>query len=161
MGHCDDRQCRQHNSRSGQGCLICLRRQYPYVRGVRRRRAPGDYVYNGQGQRVKKVEATGDLRTFVFHYGPRGELLGETVYDQYGVKIRERDYLWLDMLPLAQSERTFSGSTVTSDLFVYLHADQLNTPRLATNRLERLSGAGTAMPSGSEAQTQTQTLTWN
>ena len=36
-------------------------------------------------------------------------------------------------MPLAQSEREFSGTTITSDQFVYLHADQLNTPRLATD----------------------------
>jgi RHS repeat-associated protein len=97
------------------------------------------YVYNGQGQRVKKVEATGAERTFVFHYGLGGELLGETVYDDVGAKIEERDYLWPDTLPVAQSERAFSGSTVTSSQFVYLHADQLDTPRLATN------GSGTVV----------------
>jgi hypothetical protein len=68
------------------------------------------YVYNGQGQRTKKVEATGDERTFVFHYGLGGKLLGETVYDDLGAKIEERDYLWLDMLPVAQSIRTKSTS---------------------------------------------------
>jgi hypothetical protein len=29
------------------------------------------YVHNGQGQRVKKVEATGDERTFVFLSGKK------------------------------------------------------------------------------------------
>jgi hypothetical protein len=28
----------------------------------------------------------------VFHYGLGGELLGETVYDDVGAKIEERDY---------------------------------------------------------------------
>ena len=32
-----------------------------------------------------------------------------------------------------QSEREFSGATITSDVFVYLHADKINTPRLATD----------------------------
>jgi RHS repeat-associated protein len=100
-----------------------------YVGGV----LQATYIYNGQGQRVKKVEATGAQRTLIFHYGLDGELLGETVYDSLGAKIGERDYVWLDSLPLAQSERTFSGSSITSDQFVYLHADQLNTPRLATD----------------------------
>jgi RHS repeat-associated protein len=91
------------------------------------------YVYNGQGQRVKKIEATGAEKTIVYHYGLSGELLGETVYSEAGAKIGERDYVWIDSLPIAQSERTFSGSTITSDELVYLHADQLNTPRLATD----------------------------
>jgi RHS repeat-associated protein len=91
------------------------------------------FVYNGQGQRIKKVEATGAQRTFVYHYGQGGELLGETVYSSAGAKIGERDYLWLDTVPLAQAERTFSGGAVTGSDFVYVHADQLDTPRLATN----------------------------
>ena len=91
------------------------------------------YVYDGRGQRIKKIEATSPNRTIVYHYGPAGELLGETIYSSAGAKIGERDYLWLDTLPLAQSERTFSGGTITGSTFVYLHADQLNTPRLATN----------------------------
>jgi RHS repeat-associated protein len=91
------------------------------------------YVYNGHGQRVKKIEATGAERTIVYHYGLSGELLGETIYSDAGAKIGERDYLWLDSLPIAQSEREFSGSTITDQQFVYLHGDQLNTPRLATD----------------------------
>ncbi len=100
-----------------------------YVGGVLK----ASYVYNGRGQRVKKVEAASPNRTFVYHYGLGGELLGETVYASGGAKIGERDYLWLDSLPLAQSERVYSGGTLTGSTFVYLHADQLNTPRLATN----------------------------
>lgn len=100
-----------------------------YVGGVLK----ATYVYNGHGQRVKKVEATGAQRTTVYHYGLSGELLGETIYGSGGAKIGERDYLWLDSLPLAQSERTFSGGAVTSSQLVYIHADQLSTPRLATN----------------------------
>ena len=97
------------------------------------------YGYDGRGQRIKKVEATGAQRTFIYHYGQGGELLGETIYSSAGAKIGERDYLWLDSLPLAQSERAFSGGSITSNSFVYLHADQLNTPRLATN------GSGTVV----------------
>jgi RHS repeat-associated protein len=97
------------------------------------------YVYNGRGQRIKKTEATGAQRTIVYHFGLDGELLGETVYNSAGAKIGERDYLWLDTLPLAQSERTFSSGSITSSSFVYLHADQLNAPRLATN------GSGTVV----------------
>jgi RHS repeat-associated protein len=91
------------------------------------------YVYNRHGQRVKKIEATGDERTLIFHYGLDGELLGETVYDDLGARIGERDYIWVDTLPIAQSERAFAGSIITASQFAHIHADQLNTPRLATN----------------------------
>ena len=91
------------------------------------------YVYDGRGQRVKKIEATGAQRTIIYHYAKDGELIGETIYSSAGAKIGERDYVWLDTLPLAQSERVFSGGVVASSSFVYLHADHLKTPRLATN----------------------------
>jgi RHS repeat-associated protein len=91
------------------------------------------YAYDGRGRRVAKSETTGAQRTTVYHYGSRGELIGETVYSSAGGKVAEREFLWLDSLPLAQSDRTFSGGTVTSNSLVYLHADQLSTPRLATN----------------------------
>jgi RHS repeat-associated protein len=100
-----------------------------YVGGVLK----ATYLYDGHGQRVKKIEAVGAQRRIVYHYAQGGELLGETIYDSGGAKISERDYVWLDVLPLAQSERTFSGGSVTSSQLVYVHADQLNTPRLATN----------------------------
>jgi RHS repeat-associated protein len=91
------------------------------------------YVYDARGQRVKKVEATGAQRTVIYHYGFTGELLGETIYNSAGSKIGERDYIWLDSLPLAQSERVFTGGSIASSAFLYLHADHLKTPRLATN----------------------------
>ncbi len=106
-----------------------------YVGGVLK----ATYVYNGAGQRVMKIEATGAQRTLVYHYGLDGVLLGETIYNSGGAKIGERDYLWIDALPLAQAERVFSSGIVTSSQFMYVHADQLNTPRLATN------GSGTVV----------------
>jgi len=49
--------------------------------------------------------ATGAQHTFVYHYGIGGELIGETVYSSAGAKVGERDYVWLETLPIAQSER--------------------------------------------------------
>ncbi|WP_405234576.1 RHS repeat-associated core domain-containing protein [Lentisalinibacter salinarum] len=82
------------------------------------------YAYDGHGQRVRKLEATGSGRRYDYHYGPAGELLAETLYDSAGTLIEHRDYLWLDGMPLAQA----TGSTI-----VFLHTDQLDTPRLATD----------------------------
>ncbi|TFH48601.1 MAG: RHS repeat protein, partial [Lysobacterales bacterium] len=47
------------------------------------------HTYNAHGQRVKKVEATGAQRTFYFHCGRSGELLGETIYNSAGQKLSE------------------------------------------------------------------------
>jgi RHS repeat-associated protein len=98
-----------------------------------------DYRYNGHGQRVKKLEATGSSRKFIYHYGVNGELIGESVYNSGGTLIEEHDYIWLETLPLAQAEQTFSGGMLSGNTLVYIHADQLNTPRLATD------GSGTVV----------------
>jgi RHS repeat-associated protein len=101
-----------------------------YVGGV----LQGTYTYNGRGQRIIKIEApSAGGRTLVYHYGLDGNLLGETILDSGGAKIGERDYVWLDSMPVAQIERTFSGGVMTGSQLVYIHADHLNTPRLATN----------------------------
>ncbi|MFU6379067.1 RHS repeat-associated core domain-containing protein, partial [Metapseudomonas otitidis] len=42
---------------------------------------------------------------------------------------------WLDSLPIAQIDLTYSaGTTIASTTLTYLHSDHLNTPRLATNQ---------------------------
>ncbi|WP_277344997.1 RHS repeat-associated core domain-containing protein, partial [Metapseudomonas otitidis] len=44
-------------------------------------------------------------------------------------------YVWLDSLPIAQIDLTYSaGTTIASTTLTYLHSDHLNTPRLATNQ---------------------------
>jgi YD repeat-containing protein len=53
-----------------------------------------EYVYNGLGQRTKKVTAAG---TTIFHYDQGGKLIAET--DQQGNLMK--DYVYLDDVPLA------------------------------------------------------------
>ena len=74
--------------------------------------AVATYAYNSMGQRVAKTVGTNTTR---FAYGPGG-LLGE-----YGVNAR--DYVWLDDVPVG---------VVDPNSTVYVHADALNTPRVAT-----------------------------
>ncbi len=97
-------------------------------------------AYNADGQRVRKTEAAGALRTFYFHYGQAGELIGEIIYNNVGQKLAEREYVWLEALPLAFLERTFdpgTGAVITNQV-AYLHGDQLGTPRLATNAAQQV-----------------------
>ena len=75
------------------------------------------YAYNGERQRTRKTVGTD---TTVYHYDLAGNLLMET--DAAGIP--RRAYVWLNGRPLAQLD---------PNGIVYLHTDQLDTPRLATN----------------------------
>ncbi|MCG6538891.1 RHS repeat protein [Pseudomonas sp. KSR10] len=90
------------------------------------------YRYNALGQRTHKITGTA---TTTFLYGPNGQLIGETLYSPTGAKLSGQFYLWLDSLPLGGITLTYDaqGGIASSSAF-YLHADHLNTPRLATNQ---------------------------
>ncbi|MBU1306649.1 MAG: RHS repeat protein [Alphaproteobacteria bacterium] len=90
------------------------------------------YRYNALGQRTNKITGTA---TTTFLYGPNGQLLGETRYSPTGAKLSSQFFLWLDSLPLGGITLTYDaeGGIASSNAF-YLHADHLNTPRLATNQ---------------------------
>jgi RHS repeat-associated protein len=79
------------------------------------------YSYNAFGQRVKKVTPT---ESIIYHYDLSGKLLGETSTTGG----TSRDYIYNGSIPVAQVSR--QG---TQDNLVYLHTDQLGTPRRATD----------------------------
>ena len=79
------------------------------------------YTYNYQGQRTRKVTASG---TTVYHYDLNGSLISET--DELGAPIR--DIVYRDTVPVAQID-----VGLTSESIVYLHSDHLGTPRRGTN----------------------------
>ena len=92
----------------------------------------GEYRYNALGQRTHKIT---ELSVVTFLYGPDGQLLGQTRYNSAGTKLISQYYLWLDSMPIGGLTLHFNpnGSVAGSTAF-YLHADHLNTPRLATNQ---------------------------
>ncbi|MWK54775.1 RHS repeat protein [Pseudomonas otitidis] len=94
------------------------------------------YTYNALGQRVLKEVQQGTARTpYTYLYGPDGQVMGQVRYTTAGRKSQASYYVWLDSLPIAQIDLTYSaGTTVTSTTLTYLHSDHLNTPRLATNQ---------------------------
>ncbi|WP_301150798.1 RHS repeat-associated core domain-containing protein [Metapseudomonas otitidis] len=94
------------------------------------------YAYNALGQRVLKEVQQGTARTpYTYLYGPDGQVMGQVRYTTAGRKSQASYYVWLDSLPIAQIDLTYSaGTTVTSTTLTYLHSDHLNTPRLATNQ---------------------------
>jgi RHS repeat-associated protein len=81
----------------------------------------GTYSYNALGQRIGKVTTTAER----YGYNENGQLLAE-----YGAT--NRDYLWMDDVPVAVVDNTINGSVTTSTIN-YITADQLNTPRAVTN----------------------------
>ncbi len=102
-----------------------------------------DYKYNALGQRIsKRVYDPGSQLlqgTTAYLYDPSGKLIGQTFYDESGVKTSGQYWFWLDNLPLAQLTANFSSmGEVSSSKLIYLHSDQLNTPRLATDSTQAL-----------------------
>ncbi len=79
------------------------------------------YTYNYQGQRTRKVTASG---TTVYHYDLNGSLISET--DELGAPIR--DIVYRNTVPVAQIDSSLSTETIT-----YLHSDHLGTPRKGTD----------------------------
>ena len=91
-----------------------------------------EYIYNDQGQRIRKTIFTNTLPTeiTIYHYNQQGLLITET--DENGSL--KRDYIWSGHnQPLAQIDHQ-SGS----DNIIYLHNDHLMTNRLATNQSQTI-----------------------
>ena len=79
------------------------------------------YTYNYQGQRTRKVTASG---TTVYHYDLNGSFISET--DELGAPMK--DIVYRNSIPIAQID-----VGLTSEFITYLHSDHLGTPRRGTN----------------------------
>ncbi|NOT12101.1 MAG: RHS repeat-associated core domain-containing protein [Methylococcaceae bacterium] len=88
--------------------------------------AQGTYQYriNGLGQRVMKIPPIGN-RT-IFHYDKNGQLLAET--DGLGVVVKE--FIWHGATPVAI---VLPPTSTKPERIYYIHADQLNAPRVVVN----------------------------
>ncbi|GAB2574754.1 RHS repeat protein [Dyella jejuensis] len=74
----------------------------------------GSYTYNALNQRIQKVSGAATER---YDYNEASQMLGE-----YGAT--NRDYIWMDGIPVANVDTPGSTSTIA-----YVTADQLGTPR--------------------------------
>ncbi|MDO1530470.1 RHS repeat-associated core domain-containing protein [Fulvimonas sp. R45] len=83
----------------------------------------GTYTYNALGQRIQKVTGTGTER---LDYDEASQLLAEA-------GLTNRDYIWMDDIPVATVDTQARASTIS-----YITADQLGTPRAIAD------GSGTA-----------------
>lgn len=84
------------------------------------------YKYNYQGLRTHKITPQG---TTLYHYDPQGHLIQTT--DPQGTP--QQSLHWAGDQPIAQVDHTPGG-----DQLVYLHTDQLNTPRTATDQNQKI-----------------------
>lgn len=102
------------------------------------------YSYNALGQRIKKtlkrkMDASDDHKTMHFTYLRSGWLLSEDGHNTQGHKTFTRDYIWLGGQPIAQIESKFNKKgKVKKQQISYIHADHLNTPRLATDNNQNI-----------------------
>jgi RHS repeat-associated protein len=93
------------------------------------------YEYNGLGQRIKKTrpDQAGE-RTTLLHFNGAGQIIQETIFDQVNNPIETRNYIWAGAMPVGYLRQIIvNGNEVSQHKLVYLHTDQLNTPRVGTN----------------------------
>uniref|UniRef100_UPI000A505638 RHS repeat domain-containing protein n=1 Tax=Frateuria defendens TaxID=2219559 RepID=UPI000A505638 len=88
---------------------------------VRNGATVGTYTYNAFGERIAKTATLPQAVNERYAYDEGSQLLAE-----YGST--NRDYVWLDGLPVAVVDA--NGGTATIG---YVHADGLNTPRAVTD----------------------------
>jgi RHS repeat-associated protein len=104
----------------------------------------GEYTYNGNGQRVKKIV---NGTATIFHYSPSGQIIGES--DSAGIIITE--YVYLNGQPLAKME----GMNT-----YYYHNDHLATPQKMTDSSGTVVWSADYKPFG-EATVAISTITNN
>lgn len=117
-----------------------LQRNYVYnqnqrlIQAVEGTDTIGEYVYNGNGQRVKKYTNNG-AQCRIFHYDKNGLLIAES--SSSGTINAE--YIYINGQPLAKLE---------GDNIFYYHNDHLGTPMLMTNSSGQAVWNGEYLPFG-------------
>ena len=92
----------------------------------------GEYVYNGKGQRVKKITPT---ETVIYHYDLEGRLLAEST----GAGAMLADYVYINGIPFAK----INGTAIN-----FYHADHLGSPQKMTNSSGDIVWDGEFLPFG-------------
>ncbi len=97
------------------------------------------YTYDAYGRRIQKTLLQNKhalkYKTFNASYMPDGRLLGELVYDEDGLPLFSREYVWIGTMPIAQIELKFhkKGGVKGQPSVTFIHHDHRNSPLFATN----------------------------
>lgn len=102
----------------------------------------GTYLYNAFGQRVQKV-ASGITAQFVF------DRTGHLLEEANGSGTVQRDYIWLDDIPVAMVD-----DTGPSPVIDYIHTDQSGTPQKMTDGSASIVWDNLSDPFGNSMATQ-------
>jgi RHS repeat-associated protein len=108
----------------------------------------GSYLYNAYEQRVQKI-AGGITTQFVY------DLMGHLIAEADGTGTVQREYIWIDDLPVAMVD-----DTGASPILYFIHTDQLATPQKITDGTKAVVWDGAMDPFGNPASV-TGTLTNN
>jgi RHS repeat-associated protein len=95
------------------------------------------YEYNGLGQRIKKTRPDQSVeRTTLLHFNSAGQIIQETFFDSVNNPVETRSYIWADAMPVGYLKQIIvNGNAIVEHKLVFLHADQLDTPRVGTNEV--------------------------
>jgi RHS repeat-associated protein len=142
---------------------VAYMRTTPYTSGNTTLLTTTGYGYNAHGQRVLKQRLSVQSCTSptvctyspqpaagaIFVYGQQGELLGEYSIST-GAALRE--YIWLQGMPLAVVVNDVNNPAPSTTQTMFIHADQLNTPRVVVNRAGAMRWSWMAEPFGNNAE---------
>lgn len=111
------------------------------------------YRYNALGERISKVATMPQAVTEEFIYDPDGRLI-----EEYGTT--NRDYIWLDNVPVAAIDTTASGVAIAT---YYVHADELGAPRAVSDAsgVTQWQWSYQGNPFGEQPPTSTSGFTFN
>lgn len=93
------------------------------------------YDYDANGRRIRKIlhsTQSDSAKSLRFTYNTDGQLISETTRRDDRSKLRAKDIVWLDGMPVAQINRKIKSNGNTKKVVVsYLHVDHVGAPREA------------------------------
>jgi len=120
------------------------------IKAIENGKTVGEYTYNGKGERVTKKTGpaatnSASSQNTAYHYDLTGTLIEETAGDGKLLV----DYVYLDGKPLAMIRKQGNNEET-----FYYHNDHLGTPKVMTDKLDKVVWNVDFDPFGNEVQTK-------